>query len=318
MLVNLLPGIRELRTPLTAGYLWLVAGWLAFAHRIPSAYSANGLWGDIYRLGEGIGTPGALAAASFVAYVIGILNERLSRLLTIPLLAIRGLIRLRISSLPHFTLRDVVGDVMVQRYWDSKDFRNAIAGYLTPAKLADYVRLIQADDQLGLSPRREDSLRDINPDMIEKSSLEDHSAFNDAYHRIIAAAEVNEAQLRDLLEWVIDTMAMAKSLEEDLPLIPARLVGKEPEIYERWDRLQAEAEFRFSIVPPLLALILLLANRLGFSYLLAILPCLYLQYEGFRKQREATAQLAESLRAGRAPSPVLDRLRTGEPQWSRR
>ena len=106
-----------------------------------------------------------------------------------------------------------------------------------------------------------------------------------------------------------------EELRHDLLLLPARLVGKEPEIYERWDRLRAEAEFRISVALPLLALALVLAIRLHPVFVLLILLSGYLVQEGLAKSRAATSQLAESLRAGRVSSPVLDRVRTGEPQW---
>jgi hypothetical protein len=32
MLMNLLPGLRELRAPLVSGYLWLISAWLLLGH----------------------------------------------------------------------------------------------------------------------------------------------------------------------------------------------------------------------------------------------------------------------------------------------
>jgi hypothetical protein len=37
VLAGLLPGVRELRAPLAAGYLWLLYGWLTAANSFPSA-----------------------------------------------------------------------------------------------------------------------------------------------------------------------------------------------------------------------------------------------------------------------------------------
>jgi hypothetical protein len=37
MLASLLPGLRDLRAPLAAGYLWLAAGWLYFAPLLPAS-----------------------------------------------------------------------------------------------------------------------------------------------------------------------------------------------------------------------------------------------------------------------------------------
>jgi hypothetical protein len=42
MLTSILPGIRDLRAPLTAGYLWLLAAWIAFGDHLPRARPASG------------------------------------------------------------------------------------------------------------------------------------------------------------------------------------------------------------------------------------------------------------------------------------
>ena len=35
MLTSVLPGLREVRTPLTAGVIWLIVAWLAVAPQLP-------------------------------------------------------------------------------------------------------------------------------------------------------------------------------------------------------------------------------------------------------------------------------------------
>jgi hypothetical protein len=75
MLLNLLPGLRDLRAPLAAGYLWLAAGWLYFAPELPA--SVNEAWGvlkDIYRVIQASSPVAVAAGLTFVAYVIGILS----------------------------------------------------------------------------------------------------------------------------------------------------------------------------------------------------------------------------------------------------
>jgi hypothetical protein len=49
MLLNLLPGLRDLRAPLAAGYLWLAAGWLFFAPKLLDLQNnGEGVLKDIY------------------------------------------------------------------------------------------------------------------------------------------------------------------------------------------------------------------------------------------------------------------------------
>ena len=52
MLMNLLPGLRELRAPLAAGYLWIITAflWLSEWGRLPTSRPAGDGW-DAKELG---------------------------------------------------------------------------------------------------------------------------------------------------------------------------------------------------------------------------------------------------------------------------
>ena len=118
MLVNLLPGLRELRAPLASGFVWLLTGWLIFAPRVPLASNAKGIWEDLYRLGEGVGRPGVLAAATFAAYIVGIFNERVAYLLVLGLESMRMKRSRKVAKAwPYDTLLLVATDTLVHRYW---------------------------------------------------------------------------------------------------------------------------------------------------------------------------------------------------------
>jgi hypothetical protein len=75
MLANLLPGIREIRAPLAAGYIWVIALWITFFDYIPKRDEAQGVWKSLYQLSATVGTAATLAAVSFAAYLIGSLLE---------------------------------------------------------------------------------------------------------------------------------------------------------------------------------------------------------------------------------------------------
>jgi hypothetical protein len=78
MFTSLLPGLRELRAPLAAGYLWLAAGWLYFAPQLPaSVEDAQGVLRDVYRV-VAAGDPVAVVAGlTFIAYLLGMLSTDL-------------------------------------------------------------------------------------------------------------------------------------------------------------------------------------------------------------------------------------------------
>ncbi len=74
MLANLLPGLRDVRTPLAVGCLWLLVAWSLFADRVPrNRPEGGGLVPALYDLGNIVGEGALLAAISFVAYLIGAL-----------------------------------------------------------------------------------------------------------------------------------------------------------------------------------------------------------------------------------------------------
>jgi hypothetical protein len=85
VLASLLPGLREIRAPLAAGYLWLVVAWLVFQDRVETGAAASGSVDALLTLKDELGTGGLTAAATFVAYLVGALwqpvAERVAELL---------------------------------------------------------------------------------------------------------------------------------------------------------------------------------------------------------------------------------------------
>ncbi len=73
MLANLLPGLRDIRAPLAAGYVWLVVGYIAFDPLVPS--KPHGIWETLSHLDHLASAVGLGVAVSFLAYVIGTLSQ---------------------------------------------------------------------------------------------------------------------------------------------------------------------------------------------------------------------------------------------------
>ncbi|WFE43247.1 hypothetical protein [Verrucosispora sp. WMMD1129] len=71
MLTALVPGFREIRSSLAAGYLCLATVWLAFRDSIPLVQPETGLWRDMWIVGGALGVPTLLVTLSFVAYLVG-------------------------------------------------------------------------------------------------------------------------------------------------------------------------------------------------------------------------------------------------------
>jgi hypothetical protein len=73
--MNLLPGVRELRTPLACGYVWLLSLWLLFHERISTRSGAAGVYKMLLQTSDFLGKGPTIAALSFAAFILGSLVE---------------------------------------------------------------------------------------------------------------------------------------------------------------------------------------------------------------------------------------------------
>jgi hypothetical protein len=74
LLQSVLPGIRDVRSPLVAGLLWLLVAWLVFAGSIPSRSEATGFVKQVYDVSSSVGQGYTLGAVGGLAYVLGIVG----------------------------------------------------------------------------------------------------------------------------------------------------------------------------------------------------------------------------------------------------
>jgi hypothetical protein len=74
LLQSVLPGIRDVRSPLVAGLLWLLVAWLVLAEFIPSRSEATGFIKQVYDVSSSVGQGYTLGAVGVLAYVLGIVG----------------------------------------------------------------------------------------------------------------------------------------------------------------------------------------------------------------------------------------------------
>jgi len=72
VLANILPGLRDLRVPLTSGLVWLLSAWIVVEPHLPDE-EPTGVLGSLYRLEDVFGITALTAATLFSAYLIGIM-----------------------------------------------------------------------------------------------------------------------------------------------------------------------------------------------------------------------------------------------------
>lgn len=102
ILASILPGVRQVRTPLVTGCLWLFLVWLWVGSSIESATEGNGTVKRIDDLLSWITTGTAVAALGFIAYLVGSLLT-IERWPPGPLQNARSVTRQRVDAVRYRT-----------------------------------------------------------------------------------------------------------------------------------------------------------------------------------------------------------------------
>jgi hypothetical protein len=239
MLASLLPGLRDIRAPLSSGYIWVGVLWVSLSGRWTHP-SSDPLLAGIARLGVYAGKPVVLGAVTFGAYVVGVLSCGVS---------------------------------------------NALLPWSMPLLLR--LRRTRTDDMLG-------------------------EAATAAWAEVTAGEPVGfrleGPKLHEELRWLVITKQV---LHRDLVLIPARLPGADPALFDRYDRCRADAEFRMAIALPSVACALMVWSRSpalrGLTApLFGVTLCLV--WLAWQSRDQAEVALAEAVRSGRVATSTLDQV----------
>jgi hypothetical protein len=278
MFAAVLPGVRYIRTPLTVGYMWFLALWLALGHLLPTPGRASGLLAEILRISHVVGPVGTAVAVSVAAYLVGILLVPLSfKIIDISGTALRRTAaavltpgyRRYVSK--QSALRSVVAERLAARFCSDEAFRCAV---LDAAEA-----MPESGDVL---PRDRASL--------EKLALSNGYA---RYQLVVAT---------------VDLDPLVEDLLEELSYIAQRLHGRNADIYEDYNRLHAEADFRLAIFFPIASLFGVLAIRWQPVWWIGTAAAFALLYVGVAARVEAEEMLATAMAAGRVDDPALQRV----------
>src|SRR3954447_24050591 len=88
ILANALPGFRDMRAPLTAGYMWLVFAWLLLRPNLDRRPSSE-VAATLFDLGQDAGRIWVAIAVGTVAYLAGSVSLAVSGLLRGPKVVVR-------------------------------------------------------------------------------------------------------------------------------------------------------------------------------------------------------------------------------------
>lgn len=324
MLANFLPGIRDLRAPLSAGYVWLFALYLAFEPQFPSEVAATGVWDSLLTLKKELSIAGVAIAASFLAYIIGSVSEAVVRgLVAVVVLPIK--LTLRFDAPPTLPLfvKDVgeswdAGKRVISRYGLllpealASAKAEAAVGELTDARVQSLTKALQAQHMRWASVL--ERVRVIGP---EPPGLPGAMGVLDPLRDVLLfAAEMVRLTPAALQERHADDIArdcfrdtIRNDLLGELALVRTRLLGTENELFSAIDRLRAEAEFRLAVAPALLGLAGALAWRATWSSAALVGAVSFaLVVQGFGRMAGSRDALLEALRIKRAAAPSLERI----------
>jgi hypothetical protein len=314
MLAATLPGLRDLRAPLAAGYLWLLALYLLLVHHVPTHEHATGVLADLYALAKAVGRPGLVAASAFIAYVLGTLSLDATAVL---LRAIHRLV-LRVSpTLARLTQPYPLRRARTGRFrtdapeWFRDHFVRPpvhsllrLLGILGSGgertltnqgwRVADYLV-----DRLLADVETDWTTRGVAGDDVAPGAREDRQELGAIALAVLGASEERAEGRRQV----------ARLLQLELGGIKLAAMTTAPQIYAEVDRLDAEQAFRSALLIPTAALAVAIGRQQLRWALVAFAVSAILAIQGLRRGRDASSVLVEALDIGALDAPVLERLR---------
>ncbi|MEU5052986.1 hypothetical protein [Streptomyces sp. NPDC021096] len=272
MLANLLPGIREIRAPLAAGYIWLITLWIGFSEYIPKKNDAQGIWESAHQLNVAVGTTATLAAASFAAYMIGCLLE----------IRARSIVQwLNFSEWRWTIYQKILGHPLAGRLDDPR----MLSWTETPETSRGVAELhsLVLPNETFISVRRPEW-----GSRASRSALIDLAIY-------IRRTGGREAAIQ----------SMMGRFGDELDQLAIRLQAQNVDPYGTYDRTTAEADLRVNVGFSASILMSVAAAKSSLEVLLLI-PCTWLLImRGKQKAREANDVLIQAVVSGELNSRVL-------------
>jgi hypothetical protein len=311
MLSNILPGLREFRTPLAVGWTWLFALWIALRHLLPPRDSPVSLVRDVLGITTLLGQATVLGVLTFVAYLLGSLLEKEnveSSIMDLPIkftYAVRSAIRTEVSplqpSIRNPRGRDLAPLTEKDRQASEEtavDDRNVFLGAWMPIDRGlDYAAL----SELGAF------IRSHGVSLMARRS----AAANPSVATLLKEAlGLQSAQAAGGL-----VEQAARRVLSERTQLETRLLAEKNEVYDYYNRLKESANFRTNLAFAVLALGAAAAGRLYFeglapwiywaATLAGILVCIALVLRGRSQFHRSRLALVNAVTTGLIKSPAL-------------
>jgi hypothetical protein len=275
MLASLLPGLRDLRTPLATGYMYflLVFLWLGRGRLLPDQPN-NKLLERIYDLSDLGGPAARVTALSFAAYLVG------------SIFVVRQIDR------PRWLVR-VLGAGEVNRstrlyLWIEQQVTTLESSDLGASRLMD-----RGDIPELFKHELRAALADVQSDPVPQIQ------------------SMSKVEREHYLEHRALTSALNSALLSEHEALVTRMQIERETLFNDYDRLRSEAELRLSIFVPLTALAITAAVQWNPPALIGLLIPLILLAQAIRMQARADERVQQALMTGVISSPTIDQLLPG-------
>lgn len=275
MLTSILPGIRDLRAPLASGWIFLIGLWLLLAPTtLTPSKQGRGGYASLYELGQLVGRVGVLAAASFVAYFIGLLLQQLGRLF---IARLYGRIAVVVGH-EHdaMNLAFAVLTFPIGAHRSVSYSRSVIEGLGIPAAERLHAWLLRPPH----FQFREDAGR-LLPDASPEERGECESRLVELATERWRGEELVARGLEDFVD--------------SLPGMTHKLRERRQAYFDEYDKMRSEAELREALVPAVLVLTVALCWRWSLWWMLLIIFVGWLLAEGRRLRIEANTVAVEAV-----------------------
>jgi hypothetical protein len=300
MLSALLPGIRELRTPLITGALWALNLWLLLGANLADAKATKDFIQQFHL--NSILTAVLIGAATLIIYLAGSLLVRQSSPLESHSKWIHRKISKKILRLYDPRKPNKRRHIMIWWIWRKIFFRRQFMGVYS--WVHGYPR---HEDINGWLRNEFQKLKENGLIPIMKSFTRSGTGPS-GFDTFCSTASVNEAQSES--EGLDERLCeeFIREVKQEKTAVETRIQMKFPGVYDEIDRLKMESELRMSIFWPLLILILVFSLLwLPIVLLLLVTPFMLLG-DGFNKANRASEKTWSLLIAGAVTSPILEAM----------
>lgn len=325
-ITQLLPGVRDIRGPLIAGYMWLLAGWLLFANSLPDRHE-HPAYEHLFEVGDVLGPAGIAVITSVAAYLVGSLLQTVPRWLAATGELLKSLLRRfyiisgasPVKSLSLDEAEELLDDPRiyspVEHRWFDADRRTSRAlADLVPGRLESCRETLRTSlQQAGEAVRTGATNAGLPEDDLADVAAGVGGIGNPEQGRWLAGqwiAHVGSRESREGIQGGIDlpTFLAARDLFGERSAIQTRLMETTEHAGSEVERLYAESEFRFTVALPLAVVSIVLAAESHDLWWLALLGGVSgLLLHAIVLRRQAGRELIEALRS-RPEAIALDQI----------